>query len=115
MILQKPMLRKDFSQCAYKNFGVYMVKLVADLNREIIAYDAEWHADLEAELLASDSSQKNLWGFNYFPDKDVLEYNSLINIRPMENKSPDILDDEICANVERIFRKWVHYEQSLNR
>jgi len=87
-----------------------MVKLVVDLDREIIAFDAEWHADLEAELIEINSSQKDLWGFNYYPDKDVLEYNSLINIRPMENKSSDILDVEICAKVESIFRKWVHYE-----
>ena len=87
-----------------------MVKLVVDLDREIIAYDAEWHADLEAELLATNSIQKNLWWFNYYPDKEVLEYNSLINIRPMVNKSSDILDADICANVECIFRKWVYDE-----
>ena len=110
MILQKPMLKTDFSHCTHKDFGEYMVKLVVDLDREIMAYDAEWHADLEAELLSNNSVQKNLWGFNYYPDKDVLEYNSLINIRPMENKSTDILDAEICANVESIFRKWVHDE-----
>jgi len=87
-----------------------MVKLVADLRRGILAYDAEWHADLEAELIADGALQKDLWGFNYFPDKDILEYNSLINIRPMENKSADILDPDICANVERVFRIWMHDE-----
>ena len=110
MILQNPIRRADFSYCTHKNFGEYMVKLVVDLDKEIIAYDAEWHADLEAELLAINSFQENLWGFNYYPDKDELEYNSLINIRPMVNKSTDILDEEICANVECIFRKWVHDE-----
>ena len=85
MILSKPIRQKDFHNCAHKNFGEFMVKLVVDLQREILAYDAEWHADLEAELLADNSAQKNLWGFNYYPDNDILEYNSLINIRPMEN------------------------------
>jgi len=87
-----------------------MVKLVADIQREIIAYDAEWHADLEAELLADSSEQKNLWGFNYYPDTDILEYNSLINIRPLENKSTDILNPDICDRVEAVFRMWVRYE-----
>ena len=87
-----------------------MVKLVVDLQREVLAYDAEWHADLEAELLADNSEQKSLWGFNYYPDDDKLEYNSLINIRPMENKSTDILDSKICAQVERVFRIWVRDE-----
>ena len=110
MILHEQIKRKDFSNCTHKDFGVFMVKLVADLQREILAYDAEWHADLEAELLADDSVQKDLWGFNYYPDKDILEYNSLINIRPMENKSADILDPVICDNVERVFRMWVQDE-----
>ena len=110
MILCEPIKRKDFRDCIHKDYGVFMVKLVADLRREILAYDAEWHADLEAQLIENDSAQKDLWGFNYYPDNDTLEYNSLINIRPTQNKSADILDAEICANVERVFRMWVHDE-----
>ena len=107
MLLVNTMNRADFCNCAHKDFGEYMVKLVADLEREVLAYDAEWHADLEAELLADNSMQKNLWGFNYYPDKDLLEFNSLINIRPNENKSTDILDVGVCTQVERVFRMWV--------
>ena len=110
MILSNPINRKDFLLCVHKNFGEFMVKLVVDLHREILAYDAEWHADLESELLTDSSEQKDLWGFNYFPDTDMLEYNSLINIRPTENRSADILNPEICAHVERVFRKWVRDE-----
>jgi len=110
MVLHEPINTNDFHNCFYKNFGIYMVKLVADLRREILAYDAEWHADLEAELLAAGSVQKDLWGFNYYPDNDTLEYNSLINIRPTENKSADILDSAICDHVERVFRMWVRDE-----
>ena len=110
MISHEPIKKKDFYGCTHKDFGVFMVKLVADLRREVLAYDADWHADLEAELLEDGAQQKDLWGFNYYPDNDILEYNSLINIRPTENKSADILDPEIRANVERVFRKWVHDE-----
>ena len=110
MILNKPIGKKDLHHCTHKNFGENMVKLVADLHREILAYDAEWHADLEAELLADDSEQKDLWGFNYYLDNDLLEYNSLINIRSTENRSADIIDANICAHVERIFRMWVRDE-----
>ena len=110
MILFNIIDKEHFQNCAHKNFGEYMVKLVADVNKEVIAYDAEWHADLEAELLEKGSLQKDLWGFNYYPDADVLEYNSLINIRPLENKSTDILDAEICAKVEHVFRMWVKNE-----
>ena len=110
MILRLPIKKGDFHNCTHKDFGVFMVKLVADLQREILAYDAEWHADLETELLEDESVQKDLWGFNYYPDTDTLEYNSLINIRPTENKSTDILDSAICAHIERVFRMWVRDE-----
>ena len=110
MLINKSINKNDFRNCTHKNFGEFMVKLVADIEQEILAYDAEWHADLESELLTINSSQNNLWGFNYYPDADILEYNSLINIRPKENKSSDILDPKICARVEYVFRKWVRDE-----
>jgi hypothetical protein len=87
-----------------------MVKLVADLERRALACDAEWHADLEAELLADGSEQGNLWGFNYYIDRDELEYNSLINIRPLVNKSTDILDADICEQVKSVFLEWIRNE-----
>jgi hypothetical protein len=110
MILKSQITKEQFNACVHKNFGEFMVKLVADLERKILAYDAEWHADLETELLEDGSLQKDLWGFNYYPSQDVLEYNSLINIRPLENKSSDILIPEICEKVEQIFRMWVRDE-----
>ena len=110
MILHTPIDSNDFRNCIHKDFGVYMVKLVADVQREILAYDAQWHADLEAELLADESAQKDLWGFNYYPDKAELEYDSLINIRPNENKSTDIMDPAIRTRIDTIFRMWVRNE-----
>jgi len=107
MILTAIMAKNSFRNCTHINFGELMVKLVADLERKVLACDAEWHADLEGELLADGSQQKNLWGFNYYVDKDELEYNSLINIRPLTNKSTDILDVEICEQVRAVFQKWV--------
>ena len=110
MIMYAVMTKNDFRNCIHTSFGEPMVKLVADLEREVLAYDAEWHADLEAELLADGSVQSNLWGFNYYLDRDELEYNSLINIRPLVNKSTDILDAAICEQVKSIFLKWVRNE-----
>ncbi|MCL1845529.1 MAG: DUF5674 family protein [Defluviitaleaceae bacterium] len=110
MLMTDAIKQADFSNCAHTNFGELMVKLVADLQKECLAYDAPWHADLEAELIEAGSAQADLWGFNYYFERDELEYNSLINIRPLENKSSDILNPEICAEVEKIFRKWVRGE-----
>ena len=110
MILSEPVNKKSFYDCQHINFGETMVKMVVDINREVLAYDAEWHADLETELLADGSMQRDLWGFNYYPDNDIIEYNSLINIKPLVNKSTDILDKSICERIEHIFYSWLNNE-----
>jgi hypothetical protein len=106
MILSAPIPKSHFRTCVFTDFGEPMVKLVADLGRNVLAYDAEWHADLEAELLEDGSIQSNLWGFNYYFDRDALEYNSLINIRPAVNRSSDIQDPAVCEQVKAVFLAW---------
>ena len=44
-----------------------MVKAVVDVERKLIALDAELHSDLEALLLQDGSKQKDLWGINLYP------------------------------------------------
>ena len=83
-----------------------MVKIVVDIDLEIVAVDAEMHADLEQLLLGEGSGQQNLWGANIFPlrDKeDQLEYTSLINIRPaMGNRSMLVHDEAIREKIKMI-------------
>ena len=76
-----------------------MIKAVVDIDKKIIALDAELHADLENLLMQERSKQEHLWGINLFLDKGKrgwIEYTALINIRPsmgnrsMEVESPDV-------------------------
>ena len=48
-----------------------MVKAVVDVERSVLAADAELHADLEAMLLEDGSKQKCLWSINLYPDLPV--------------------------------------------
>jgi len=50
----------EIKQMAADLFGD-MVKAVVDVDMELLALDAELHADLEALLLEDGSKQKNLW------------------------------------------------------
>lgn len=81
------------------NYYGDMVKAVADVDRRVIAIDAELHADLEQELLSEGSSQESLWGYNIYPEadeEDYIEFDSLINIRPRQgNRSRDVEDQNI--------------------
>lgn len=65
-----------------------MVKAVVDIEKKLLAVDAELHSDLEALLLEDGSNQKNLWGVNIYPElqgADFVEFDSMINMRPSQN------------------------------
>ena len=74
-----------------------LVKAVADVDRELIAVDAELHSDLEALLLEDGSAQKSLWGINLYPElegDEFIEFDSLINIRPSHGNSSRGVENE---------------------
>ena len=86
-----------------------ILKIVVDIKKNIIAVDAEMHADLEQLLLNEGSVQQDLWGANIYPlrsKKDQLEYTSLINIRPaMGNRSMEVADPVIRKKIKIIVRE----------
>ena len=83
-----------------------MIKIVVDIEREILAGGSGMHYECEQLLLGEGSEQQNLWGANWFPDEQEIEFESLINIRPHQNRSIIIQDKAICDKVERITRKY---------
>jgi hypothetical protein len=84
-----------------------LVKAVVDVDRELIAVDAELHSDLEALLLDDGSKQASLWGINLYPEVSgdgFIEFDSMINMRPSQgNRSRGVEDqrtrDLICTIV----------------
>ena len=95
----------------YCNIFQNMIKTVVDIEKEIIAIDAELHADLEALLLSKESKQEHLWGINLYLEKDIsdwIEYTALINIRPsFNNKSMEVEDLKIRKRIEDIIKKLI--------
>ena len=88
-----------------------MVKGVVDIRRNMLALDADLHADLETLLLENGSDQKDLWGINLYPDEeeteDFLEYSSLINIRPDDgNRTMDVKDIVLQERIAEVVEKW---------
>jgi len=83
-----------------------MVKYVVDIERGVAAVGGELHADAEGLLLESGSSQHDLWGANYYPDRSrdtCIEFTSLINIRPTENNpGMEIVDAQLQERVREI-------------
>lgn len=110
LILKNPISRALLKEYAANTFGD-MIKCVADVDKGLIAIDADLHADLERMLLENGSGQASLWGFNLYPDEsgeDFIEYDSLINIRAWQgNPSRDVLDQDVRERIVSIVHKFV--------
>ncbi|MBI5873158.1 MAG: hypothetical protein HZB36_03325 [Candidatus Omnitrophica bacterium] len=101
---------EELKQVAANTFE-NLVKAVVDVDREIIAIDAELHSDLEALLLENGSEQKSLWGINLYPEisgDDFIEFDSMINMRPSQgNRSRGVDNVEICKKIIKVVEKRV--------
>jgi len=88
-----------------------LVKVVVDIERGIMAIDADLHADEEAVLIENGSSQRNLWGINIYPEltgDDFVEFDSLINLRPSQgNRSRGVDNKEVKKKILELINKLV--------
>jgi len=104
-IIAKTITITELKTIAGELFGD-MVKAVVDVERQVLAIDAELHADLEAVLLQDGSKQSNLWGINFYPDvqgEDFLEFDSMINVRPSQgNRSRGVEDKNLQKKIIQI-------------
>jgi hypothetical protein len=108
IIIRDSLKLEDLRQMAASMFGE-LVKAVVDVDRELIAVDAELHADLEAMLLEDGSAQRSLWGINLYPDAQAdqfIEFDSMINMRPSQrNKSRGVEDEATRQKIDAIVQR----------
>ncbi len=109
-ILDKKITKNELIE----NFMTYfkkVIKAAVDIRKEIIAIDAELHADLEELLIENGSKQEDIWGINLRPfesKENFIEYIALINIRPHQNNnSMEIQDPKIREKIKNIVLKWI--------
>lgn len=104
-IIDFPISLTELKTMAVNRFGD-LVKAVVDIQRGIMAVDAELHADEEALLLENGSLQNNLWGINIYPElgaADRIEFDSMINIRPSQgNRSRGVDDPAVRAAITNV-------------
>ncbi len=109
-ILVNPLKKSDLQPMAEKMFG-NLVRAVVDIEKKVVAVDAEMHADLEQLLLEGGSEQKNLWGINFYPEmtgEDFIEFDSMINVRPSQNnRSRGVDDPTIREQIIAVVNVWI--------
>jgi hypothetical protein len=80
--------------------------LAVDIERAVLAGGGEYHADCEEVLLEDGSRQENVWGADWYPDSNALEFGALINIRPHQsNPGMEIESLELRKKIETIVRQ----------
>ena len=110
-LVEKNITLDELEQMSQKMFG-NLVKAVVDIEKGIMAVDAELHSDEEAFLLENGSKQFNLWGINiyseFFGQADFIEFDSMINLRPSQNnRSRGVDNPEIREKILEITNKLI--------
>lgn len=94
-IITAPITKKELKKIAEERFGD-LVKTVVDLKRGIMALGGELHSDEDVLLAERHGSKRDdKWGINLYPDKpreEMIEFDSVINIKPPDNNSRDVED-----------------------
>ena len=110
-LLQNPLTKVELLSGAENVLDDVMIKAVVDIERELVAVDAQLHADLEKLLLEQGSAQESLWGINFWCDdegEDFIEFDSMINVRPRQgNRSRYVEDEATRAKITEIVNKWI--------
>ena len=104
LLIRKKATKKELDKLA-KHFKGY-IKIVVDIEKEILAAGADRHFDEEKALLEEGSKQKDLWGGGYDLETKEIDYNSVINLRSsQDNPSRDILSQEVREKFDKIVKK----------
>ena len=106
LIIRKKATKKELDNLA-EHFKGY-IKIVVDIDKEIMAAGADRHFDEEKELLAQGSKQENLWGGGVDVESKEIDYNSIINLRPnQDNPSRDILSKNLREKLDKIVKRFL--------
>ena len=94
-----------------KMFG-NLIKDVVDVEKEIMAVDAEFHSDEEALLMQKGSKRAEVWGINIYPElfgkDEFIEFDSMINLKPfIGNRTRNIDSPAIKQKIREIINELV--------
>ena len=88
-----------------REIGGFYIKVVVDLEKEVMAAGAKMHVAEEQMLIAQEGKNENLWGVGYDLELREVTFDSIINNKPGVNTSSDILDSGIRKKFETIVRR----------
>lgn len=104
LVIVKDKVSEDDFEGAKEDYGTY-IKITLDIEKRVVALGGEYHADAEQLLLAQGARQKDIWGGGLNLEEGRIETNAIINLRPRQNQSTEILDGEVRKEFIEIVKK----------
>jgi len=93
---------KDEIEKLKEQFDVY-IKTVIDIEKKVCSAGCDRHSDSEKILLEEGSIQSDIWGGGVDLETKIIDFNSLINIRPSDkNMSNEIQGSKIRKKFEEL-------------
>ena len=88
-----------------EQFGTY-IKTVIDIKQKICSAGCDRHFDSEQVLLQNGSHQSDVWGGGIDLETKIIDYNSFINIRPIDNNQSNEIQD---GTIRDAYKKFTEY------
>lgn len=73
----------------------FYIKTAVDIERRVLVGGGGLHADCEEKLLDDGSRQQDIWAASFMPLTGKMIFESMVNLRPRQNRSMEILDSNI--------------------
>jgi hypothetical protein len=80
----------------------FYIKTAVDIERRVLVGGGDLHYDCEQALLDDGSRQETIWAASFMPVTQKMIFESIVNLRPRQNKSMEILDSNIREGVAQI-------------
>lgn len=111
IITKKETYTKEEIEKLKEQFGVY-IKTVIDVKNKVCSAGADRHFDSEKILLDQGSKQEDLWGGGIDLETKIIDCNSMINIRPIQNNASNEIQNakirEEFENLTKFFFKEIY-------
>ncbi|MEA5517245.1 DUF5674 family protein [Nodularia sp. UHCC 0506] len=85
----------------------FYIKTAVDIERRVLAGGGDLHADCEEKLLDDGSRQQDIWAASFMPVTGKITYESMVNLRPRQNRSMELLDPNIRERVAQIIMEFL--------
>lgn len=105
LIPTKPVTEAEIKQML--EIYPHYIKIVVDIEKEILAAGGEYHADCEKELEKVGSIQKNLYGGGVSLESKKIDYMAMSNYKPQRGMiTYEVADLKIRNTMKKIIQNY---------